>query len=94
MKDNGFVGFNYKRNEVTAAKMREFRKQMIELGIDYAEFDGTDTEYDKDVKIARKCVYHGEEVPDDVRERLLERKNSLKVNKPRLLYKNIQDGRI
>lgn len=95
MDDNGFVEFNYKRNEVIAAKMREFRKQMIELGINSTGFDeDTDAEYDEDIKLVRKCVYHGEEVPDDVRERLLERKNSLKVNKPRLLYRNIQDGRV
>lgn len=92
MDDNGFVGFNYKRNEVIAAKMREFRKQMIELGIDYAEFDGTDTEYDKDVKIARKYIYNGKDVPDEIRNRLLERKEHLKVPKTRLLYKNIKDG--
>lgn len=95
MKDNGFVGFDYKRNEVTAAKMREFREQLMELGIDSTGFDeDTGAEYDEDIKIARKCIYHGEDVPDDVRERLLERKNHLKVNEPRLLYRNIQDGRI
>lgn len=93
MKDNGFAGFNYKRNEKVAAKVRGFRKQMIQLGIDYAEFDGTDTEYE-DVKLARKGIYNGEVVPDDVRNRLLKRKKHLKVPKTRLLYKNIQDGKI
>ena len=88
MKNHGFVGFNYKRNEKAVAKMREFRKQMIELGIDYAEFDGTDTEYDEDVKIARKCIYNGEAVPDDVRNRLLERKDRLNKDYSRILFEN------
>lgn len=93
MKDNGFVGFNYKRNEVTAAKMREFREQLMELGIDSTGFDeDTDKQYEDDIKAAKKFLYRGEKVPDEIRKRLLERKNSLKVNKPRLLYRNIRMG--
>ena len=88
MKDHGFIRFNYKRNEVTEAKVREFRKQMIELGIDYAEFDGTDTEYDEDVEIARDYIYNGKDVPDDVRERLLERKDRLNKDYSRILFEN------
>lgn len=94
MNDNGFVGFNYMSDEELEENMERYREQMIELGIDYVEFDGTDTEYDKDVEMARDCIYSGREVPDNVRERLLERKNRLKVNEPRLLYRNIQDGRV
>lgn len=95
MNNNRFVGFKYEKNEMIAEKMKVFREQLMELGINSTGFDDdTDAEYDEDIKLARKCLYHGEEVPDDVRERLLERKSSLKVNKPRLLYRNIQDGRI
>lgn len=88
MKDNGFVGFNYKRNEVTAAKMREFREQLMELGIDSTGFDeDTDAEYDEDIKLARKCIYNGEDVPDVVRKRLLERKARLNKDYSRTLFK-------
>ena len=89
MKDNGFVGFNYKRNEVTAAKMREFREQLMELGIDSTGFDeDTDRQYEDDIKAAKKFLYRGEKVPDEIRKRLLERKNKLDKDYSRTLFEN------
>lgn len=89
MKDNGFVGFNYKRNEVTAAKMREFREQLMELGIDSTGFDeDTDKQYEDDIKAAKKFLYRGEKVPDEIRKRLLERKNKLDKDYSRTLFEN------
>ena len=89
MKDNGFVGFDYKRNEVTAAKMREFREQLMELGIDSTGFDeDTDKQYEDDIKAAKKFLYRGEKVPDEIRKRLLERKNKLDKDYSRTLFEN------
>lgn len=89
MKDNGFLGFNYKRNEKIAAKMREFREQLMELGIDSTGFDeDTDKQYEDDIKAAKKFLYRGEKVPDEIRKRLLERKNKLDKDYSRTLFEN------
>lgn len=81
MKDNGFLGFNYKRNEKIVAKMREFREQLMELGIESTGFDteDNDKQYEEDIKEAKKFLYRGEKVPDELRKRLIDRKN--KMNK-------------
>lgn len=88
MKDHGFIGFNYKRNEKAAVKMREFREQLMELGINSTGFDeDNDKQYEDDIKAAKKFLYRGEKVPDEIRKRLLERKNKLDKDYSRTLFK-------
>lgn len=73
MDDNGFVGFHYMSEEELDERVKRSSEQMMELGINSTGFDDTGAEYDEDVEIARDYIYSGEEVPEDVRERLLER---------------------
>lgn len=87
MKNNGFNGFNYSRDEKIAVKMGELRRQLSELGINSTGFDTNDNEYEKDIKEAKKLLYRGETVPDEIRKRLLERKHTLN-NNSRTLFEN------
>lgn len=76
-------------------ELEALKQKLNELGIDmFPCFDGDTSDIDNDIEIARDCIYNGREVPEDVRERLLERKKHLKIPKTRLLYKNIQDGKL
>ena len=85
MNDKGFFD-NDILPVVEDPELGEIKQKLSELGIDmFPCFDNDNS--DKDTEIARDCIYNGKDAPDDVRNRLLERKEHLKVPKTRLLYK-------